>query len=85
MSEPHVIAALRRKRSELGGVLSQPEQRLVKHRAFWRISMRRCGCSIQISGRRRSVPGSSEHAVSGSVPVNACGRSMTSCATRRSQ
>jgi hypothetical protein len=33
MSEPHVIAALRRKRSELGGVVSQLEQRLVKHRA----------------------------------------------------
>jgi hypothetical protein len=33
MSEPHVIAALCRKRSELGGVVSQLEQRLVKHRA----------------------------------------------------
>jgi hypothetical protein len=33
MSEPHVIGALRRKRSELGGVVNQLEQRLVKHRA----------------------------------------------------
>jgi len=33
MSEPHVIAALRRKRSELGGVVNQLEQRLMKHRA----------------------------------------------------
>lgn len=33
MSEPHVIGALRRKRSELGGVVNQLEQRLVRHRA----------------------------------------------------
>ncbi len=33
MSEPHVIGALRKKRSELGGVVNQLEQRLVKHRA----------------------------------------------------
>jgi hypothetical protein len=33
MPEPHVIGALRRKRSELGGVVNQLEQRLVKHRA----------------------------------------------------
>jgi hypothetical protein len=33
MSEPHVIAALRRKRSELGGVVNQLEQRLTKQRA----------------------------------------------------
>ncbi len=32
MSEPHVIGALRKKRSELGGVVNQLEQRLVKHR-----------------------------------------------------
>ena len=33
MSEPHVIGALRKKRSELGGVVNQLEQHLVKHRA----------------------------------------------------
>ncbi len=33
MSEPHVIGALRKKRSELGGVVNQLEQLLVKHRA----------------------------------------------------
>ena len=33
MPEPHVVGALRRKRSELGGMVNQLEQRLVKHRA----------------------------------------------------
>jgi hypothetical protein len=33
MSELHVIGALRRKRSEMGGVVNQLEQRLVRHRA----------------------------------------------------
>lgn len=33
MAEPHVISALRNKRSELGGVVSQLERRLAQHRA----------------------------------------------------
>jgi hypothetical protein len=33
MAEPHVISALRSKRSELGGVVNQLEQRLEQHRA----------------------------------------------------
>lgn len=33
MAEPHVISALRNKRSELGGVVDQLEQRLEQHRA----------------------------------------------------
>jgi hypothetical protein len=33
MAEPHVIGALRNKRSELAGMMNQLEQRLVRHRA----------------------------------------------------
>jgi hypothetical protein len=33
MAEPHVMSALRNKRSELVGIVHQLEQRLVKHRA----------------------------------------------------
>jgi hypothetical protein len=33
MAEPHVIGALRNKRSELAGMVNQLEQRLVRYRA----------------------------------------------------
>ena len=73
MAELHVIGALREKRSELGGVMKQLEQRLEQNRT----ALAHLDATIRLfdpdTCRRRSATGHSEPAAPGFVPVNACG------------
>ena len=73
MAEPHVMDALRGKRSELSGIVSHLEQEIVQHRA----SLVHLDAAMRLFDPdphlRRSAPNCSGRVVSGSVQANACG------------
>jgi len=86
MAEPHVIDALRGKRSELSGIVSHLEQQIVQHRA----SLVHLDAAMRLfdpdlapeeAGPRQQRPRS---VWSGFILANACGGSTTCCAKRRS-
>ena len=73
MTEPHVMDALRGKRSELSGIVSHLERQIVQH----------CASLVHLDAAMRlfdpdlspekTGPGNNGHVVSGSILANACG------------
>jgi hypothetical protein len=75
MAELHVVSALLNKGAELPAWWASSSNSWRRSGQIWRISTRRCGWSIPISGRRRSVPISSGREVPGSSRASVSGGS----------